>query len=266
MINVYSADRFLRAVTGRAVSAVGATDIRVKLHTAQTPVIGNELSGGNYTDHNLALNTLTSDEVSGTTNIFFPGMEFVDDATSSTQSVVSIALWHGISLSWHASIQIIPVLTERIFSPSTGIRISVNDSSSLTLTNSGSLRGLMAVAGQGYVDTDVFWEFHNTNAGTDVPSVSNRLTGGGIDGIADTSWTEMTVGNVRQTIQGELLFSSALSGFTSEEPDTLALWLGRPESSGTLLAYRRATPSGSTEGGSKVFIPADETYIGIGPV
>ena len=261
-LSAAGADRFLRALTGQAVSA--GSSMAGKLHIASPPTTSNELSGNGYSDHDLTTGNFTrSNQNSGADRrLAFPTpMTFFTDAGVNAQTAASFGFWHGTTLIWDGDVNITPNRAS-VTVTDTFLQVPYT-TSGFTLTQEGVDRGLRAISGQNYAAADMFWELHS--GGTNVvPSSANRLTGGGIDGIADVAWGFSTSGGNRRVTQTALLeFASALTGDTNAEPTKLALWRGRPESSGVLHAYRTVAPSHNTEMGSSIRIAANALYIQI---
>ena len=252
------ADRFLNALVGQAVAVVPAANIKGKLHTAATPLAGNELSGGGYSDATLAVGNFSTDTDSGGRRLNFPAMQFFADAAADAQDAASFGLWHATTLIWSAEVAVAPN-NAAVAAAAGAVNLSVTiANSTITFTNDALDRALGAISGKASAAHNSYWALHNT-AG--VPTASNQITGGGLEAIQDAAWSKSTVSGYRRFSQAALTFTAALTADTDNEPNRIALWRGDPDASGVLQAYWTIMPSGTTEDGASIQIPANQLYI-----
>ena len=250
------ADRYLRSIIGFSTPAVSSLTCR--LHTSTSPSTSNELRGNGYSRATLSRSSFSLGSSSGYRQLRFPAIQWFSNAGSSAQRARSVALWISSTLVWYDSYTINP--SGRVYANSRDISLEVETTdSSLRIQTASGDGGLYAIIGQATVSRTMYWELHSG-----IPTSSNRLTGGGIDGIPDTTWTFSTNSGWRRAAQSRILtFSSGLSADTNREPTHLGLWRGRPESRGVLHAYWPLSGLNSTARGSVVTIPANSLYLEI---
>ena len=257
---VAGADRFLQGLTGQAVAAAAAAGIKTKLYTTADPGDGAELAGHGYSDVTVGVGTFTRATQSNYRRLRFPAMEWFSDAASQAQTAESIAFQHGATLIWSVAQQLDPQ-NARVYAEANDIWLGIQlNAASFMITEAGADRGLQALAGEAVAAVDMFWELHS---GAGVPTSANRLTGGGLDGIADGAWALSTVSGYRRAAQPALTFSAGLTADTNAEPTRLGLWRGRPEAGGVLHAWRPIAPANLTEDGASITIAANALYIEI---
>ena len=252
------AGRFLAGVIGSANSSRTRT---LRLHTSTTPSSSNELSGNGY--QRVTLSTgFTYGSVSGYRELRFPSVQWFSNAGSSAQRVRSVALWHSSTLVWFSSYSIRP--TGRVYADAGDVVIAILAvSSSLAISSGGIDAGLFGLSGGRNSIRDMYWELHSG-----IPSSSNRLTGGGIDGVRDVEWITSTVQDRvtlhnwrRITQNSEIEFSDGLTADTNREPTHLGLWRGRPEARGVRHAYWPLSGLNRAAKGSSIVIPRNTLYL-----
>ena len=262
------ADRILRAATGRFNNQ--PSEITCRLHTSTSPSGGNELSGNGYSRVSLTRNSFTRDSSSGYRRMNFPAMEWFANAPAAAPNVRSVSLWHGGIIMWFESYSFDP--SGRVYANAGDIKVELLAASTdFVVAPTSTDGGLWALGGGSSAANSMFFELHSG-----IPTSANRLTGGGIDGIATSTWTHANYNAVgmagttsahtwRRAYQRNLLtFSTGLSADTNREPTYLGLWRNRPESTnpkGTLHAYWRLRNLNTTMIGSKITIPANTLYI-----
>lgn len=258
--SVPGSDRFLQAATGQAVAAVTAANIKTKLHTANPPTAGNELSGNGYSDVVIAASGFTRADSGVNRRMRFPAQEWFADAGSQAQTAEALGFWLDTVLAWSAAVNIVPE-NARVFANAGDVFIGVEKTdSSFIMTDDMMDRGFRALAGEAVTAVDLFLELHSGAP----PSNANRLTGGGINGIPVGAWALTTVAGFRRIAQGALTFTAALTADTTAEPTHIGLWRGRPEASGVLQAYREVSPTAMTQDGASITVPANTFYFEVG--
>ena len=252
-------DRFINGMLGEAVAA--AASVESRLHTLFPATIANELSGNGYGRETLTPTAFTRITSGVYRRLQLPALEWFADASSQAQTAQAISLTYGNTLAWDGEHEVDPE-NDRVYANAGDIYVGIEMSDAGWVVSQAAMdAGLRALAGEAIAAGSMFWELHS-GAGT--PSASNRLTGGGIDGVAAGAWTLSDQGTYRRATQAGVTISIGLTADTNAQPTRLALWNGRPESSGVLHAYRPISPDEMTEDGSRISIPAsgsDSLYV-----
>ena len=251
----HGADRFINALLGRAVAA--PTAIRGRLHTADPPTTGNQLSGNGYAAVSLTGTSGTlSTPTTGKRRLSFPNMQFFADAGANAQTSEAFGLWHDANLAYAAAFTLTPnnaalnVNGGHIQSPLSG---------TWTIPQAILDAALRAVMGSSLSAKTMRWALHSGSA---LPANGNLLTGGGLAALAPTAWTFSSQGDYRRAAQGALSFSTGLSADTNAEPTRLALWQNDPytHASPVLHMYASLSDLGMTESGASITTAANQVY------
>lgn len=250
------ADRFLNALLGaNTVAAVASPTVR--LHTTAEPAIANELSGNGYSRATVAPGNFSVSTVSGYVRIAFPAMSFFTDATSQAQTAESLALWHGTDLIWHRDTEIIP-RHAAVAAAANAVYMEFQlDGNGMELVDAAVRTAAQTLVGAAFTNPAMFWELHTGSP----PTSANRVTDGGLDGIAENAWGFSTPGNgFRRARSAALNFGSVNAAV--DAPAAMGLWRGRPESAGVLHAYRDISPADFVDGAT-ITIGANQLYVGV---